>query len=99
MKAKRTEPINRGELIAIRRELSHIKGLLIALLVILAMGTFLPERILGVISLLVLLLAVGYLILLLFDRLLKRNRAQSDQEIERQVLGSVDADSSHRHEH
>jgi hypothetical protein len=99
MKAKPTIPINGGELIAIRRELSQIKGLLIALLVIVAMGTFLPESILGLISLLVLLLAVGYVILLSVDRLLKRKMAPFDQEIERKVRESAGADPAQRQEH
>jgi hypothetical protein len=99
MKLNQTESINGGELIAIRRELSQIKGLLIALLVIVAMATFLPQWILGFISVLVLLLAVGYVILLPIDRLVKRKIARFDEEIERKVLESVGADSCRRNEH
>jgi hypothetical protein len=57
------------------------------------MGTFLPQAILGIISLVVLLLAVAYVVLLPFDRLLKRRMAANDQEIERKVLESVGANS------
>jgi Flp pilus assembly protein TadB len=94
-----TEPISGRELSAIRRELSQIKGVLIALLVIVAMGTFLADWILGLISLLVLILAIGYVILLPIDGLLKRRMARFDEEIERKVLESVRADSSRPHEH
>lgn len=94
-----TEPISGRELTAIRRELSQIKGVLIALLVIVAMGTFLSDWILGFISVLVLILAIGYVILLPIDGLLKRRMARFDDEIERKVLESVRADSSRPHEH
>lgn len=80
-------------LTGVQRELSQIKGLLIALLVIIAMGTFLPQSILGIISLVVLLLAIAYVVLSPFDRLLKRRMEAYDQEIERKVLESVGGNS------